>query len=176
MPKRLSTAERFFSKVNKTDKCWEWTAYRDRLGYGIFRIGKKHVKAHRAALIISGKEIQVGLDVDHLCRNRGCVNPDHLEVVSHAENVRRGNVGVWQTEMAKTRKTCRNGHPVTLETTYLVKGGKWKTCSICALKSIAKSRSGYCATCGGFFNRLDAHLATQHIHVPVNNSVTQEVA
>lgn len=81
---------RFRAKVTEDPDtgCWEWTAHRTRLGYGRFYAGR-YVQASRWSFEFFRGPIPDGLEIDHLCRNRACVNPDHLEPVSHAENCRR---------------------------------------------------------------------------------------
>lgn len=68
---------RFLAKADLSGDCWTWTATLDREGYGTFYLGR-NVGAHRASLILHGRDLPDGLDVDHLCRNRACVNPDPL--------------------------------------------------------------------------------------------------
>lgn len=86
------TAEvRFWAKVDKTDSCWLWTASVNQLGYGRFRVDNTtRVTAHRYAYETLVGPIPDGQELDHLCRVRSCVNPAHLEPVSHRENVLRG--------------------------------------------------------------------------------------
>lgn len=82
--------ERFWEKVDATGDCWEWTSTR-RNNYGRFWIeGTRFVQAHRQAWEFLVGLIPEGLHLDHLCRNVGCVNPDHLEPVTPQENFRRG--------------------------------------------------------------------------------------
>jgi hypothetical protein len=95
----LAFLDRFWSKVDDSGSrgCWEWLAAKERTGYGTFFC--RHVigrgtaipeRAHRVAYELLVGPIQAGLTLDHLCRNRGCVNPAHLEPVTRGENVRRG--------------------------------------------------------------------------------------
>lgn len=99
MPSSLDTAliqaseDRFWLKANvgSANECWEWKAARFRKGYGMIKIGRKCEGAHRVSVVLSGRDIPDGQCVDHLCRNRACVNPAHLEVVSTGENNRRGH-------------------------------------------------------------------------------------
>lgn len=79
--------------VDEATGCWEWQGHRARNGYGKFYDAESGhvVLAHRAYYERHISAIPVGLQIDHLCRNRGCVNPEHLEVVEQTENVRRGS-------------------------------------------------------------------------------------
>lgn len=90
----METLQIFLSKVNKTDSCWIWTRCVLRSGYGQTTHEGKRWYAHRLSFILHGKEIPMGKVLDHLCRNRTCVNPSHLEAVTQKVNIQRGvNVG-----------------------------------------------------------------------------------
>ena len=105
---------RFFNKVDKDTPlgCWQWQGRINPKGYGIFQ-GRM---AHRFSFILANGEIPDGLEIDHLCRNRGCVRPNHLELVTHSENLKRGIVGRKNHNAFKTH--CKYGHEFTPENTY----------------------------------------------------------
>lgn len=106
--------------------CWNWTGPRDHNGYGTVTIDG-HTKAHRAFYTRHVGEIPEGLQLDHLCRNRGCVNPEHLEPVTLRENVLRGT-GVTAVNARRTH--CIHGH--LLEEPNLVRNSRgWRMCKTC---------------------------------------------
>jgi hypothetical protein len=86
--------------------CWVWTGAVGADGYTRFRVGGRTRSAHRVVYNLFRGPIPGGLELDHLCRQRRCVNPRHLEPVPHAENMRRADVG--KAQRAKTH--CPNGH------------------------------------------------------------------
>lgn len=118
--------ERFWAKVDAGGDCWEWTASRFD-GYGRFGVAGRQQGAHRVAYEILVGPIPADLVIDHLCRNRGCVNPDHLEPVTPEENRRRGIVD-------RERKHCPRGHLFTPENVYISSKGR-KECRICRAAS-----------------------------------------
>ena len=83
---KKTTEERFWEKVDKSGECWVWTASCNQYGYGQFRHGGKVVLAHRLAFEWANGGIPEGLQADHRCHRRNCVRPDHLRLVTHAEN------------------------------------------------------------------------------------------
>lgn len=89
---RGSPEERFWRLVEKGDpsSCWIWTGKKGSKGYGLAHVdGGRQAQAHRVAYELLVGPIPDGLEIDHTCNVRPCVNPDHLEPVTHAENVRR---------------------------------------------------------------------------------------
>lgn len=104
--KRTPVGERFWPKVDKAVFCWNWTAARTANGYGLFHLSDRSmVRAHRWAYENMIGPIPKGLDLDHLCRNRACVNPDHLEPVTRQVNLNRGR-NFW-----REKTECPHGHP-----------------------------------------------------------------
>jgi hypothetical protein len=98
---------RFWAKADKSDGCWQWIAFRDSRGYGrIFFHGESHY-AHRVSYALAFGAIPAGLQIDHLCRNRACINPAHLEAVTARENVLRGE-GMGAKNARRTH--CKRGH------------------------------------------------------------------
>jgi hypothetical protein len=123
------TAEEFFAQTMPIPEsgCWVWMGSSDIRGYG--RIARRHhgkrlsVQAHRYAYELHYGPIPDRLEIDHLCRVLSCVNPAHLEAVTHAVNVKRGQKGVL-------RMQCKWGHPFNAETLRLNKNGT-RSCRPC---------------------------------------------
>lgn len=113
--------------------CWEWTGAMTQ-GYGRVRWERRSRPVHRLMVEwATGEPVPAGMEPDHLCRNTACANPnaDHLEVVTHAENVRRGrwSAGAAAAQLAKTH--CKNGHELTPENTYVPPGKPFRQCKTC---------------------------------------------
>lgn len=118
----MTAIERFIPKVEFTATCWLWNACRDQLGYGSFGIGGrgKNRRAHIWAYEHFIGAIPEGLELDHLCRTRHCVNPWHLEPVTHRENTLRG-ISFVALNAAKTH--CKQGHPLEGDNVKILKRG-----------------------------------------------------
>jgi hypothetical protein len=116
--------------------CWEWRGARNPKGYGNIRVDKisPAKSAHRVAYIELVGPIPQHLEVDHLCRNRACINPVHLELVDHATNVRRG--------VQPRFPSCKSGHEFTEENTrWWGPDKRFRACRACAREFTRQHRS-----------------------------------
>jgi len=114
----IFSEQRFWKHVSKTPYCWLWQGALNNSGYGSFR----GVGAHRWAYEHFRDAIPAGFEIDHLCRNKACVNPDHLELVSHRENSLRS--GGWAMRHA-TATHCPAGHPYDVTNTNHRRGRRY---------------------------------------------------
>lgn len=123
---------RFMKFVEKDqDGCWNWKGHIARKGYGSFH--SKERLAHRVSYLLFKGELIKNLTIDHLCRNRKCVNPDHLEQVTSKENRDRGLCGILRTH-------CSNGHEFSKENTYLYPNARNKrVCKTCKKEQSRKA-------------------------------------
>jgi hypothetical protein len=88
-PRAAREDEAFWAKVDTSGDCWEWQGAITTAGYGQMRFDGRLSHAHQVAFQIHGGVVPEGMELDHLCANRRCVNPAHLEPVTHGENIRR---------------------------------------------------------------------------------------
>ena len=134
-----AVAERFWAKVYLPpceDDCWTWTAYVGGRGYGLFQVSSHKGAAHRWAYEDAHGMIPEGLEVDHLCRNRRCVNPAHLEPVTNRINVLRG---IGPTALNARKTHCPQGHPYSGENLKIRPAGE-RQCRICKRATDEKRR------------------------------------
>lgn len=120
----MTPEDRFFAKVEKTDTCWLWTKATWQ-GYGRFSFEGRNVLAHKWWWETLNGPTSEGYELDHTCRVRHCVNSNHLECVTHGENVRRGNGG------RKPAVRCPQGHEYSGENVYIRPDGRGRGCKAC---------------------------------------------
>lgn len=135
MSKRITPAiDRVLSKCLTTPTgCWEFQGHRDQHGYGNIGLGGRggrQTKAHRVTYEALVAEIPEGLVIDHLCRNKSCVNPAHLEPVTQRENLRRADAWGAAASARRARTHCPQGHPYDAENTYVTPSGS-RDCRAC---------------------------------------------
>lgn len=122
-----ATDERFMARFEKLFKvgpgCWEWIGHKTG-GYGRTYYKGASLMAHRLSFLLAGNEMPVGLVIDHICRNRGCINPQHLRLVTHRENIL---AGIAPTAINARKSVCKLGHPLTLITAT----GRYRRCRPC---------------------------------------------
>lgn len=137
----MTPTERFWTKVEKRGsyECWPWLGSLTYKGYGQFMLTRRQmVPAHRFAYESMIGPIPDDLTIDHLCRNKPCCNPIHMQPVTRGENARRGNLGLRRT-------VCYHGHPMTPENTVYWgtnrHGRPDRRCRTCALEKSRRNQS-----------------------------------
>lgn len=131
--------DRILSRVIEAESgCWEWQGARSD-GYGHIALGGKAYPVHRVVYESIVGPIPLGLCIDHLCRNRACCNPAHLEPVTVAENSRRSPIA--QSTINANKTHCMNGHPFNDENTYIHPKHGWRKCRPCANEYLAAWRA-----------------------------------
>lgn len=121
--------DRFAAKYEVSDNgCWEWTAFKNPNGYGMFSPGYGVTSrlAHRVSYFMA-TGLNPNADLDHLCRNTSCVNPDHLEPVTHKENMLRG---ISPTAVNAKKTHCNRGHEYAVVGTWASRESG-KQCKAC---------------------------------------------
>lgn len=142
-PKKRPAIERFNEKIKYLPNgCHEWTADSGNSGYGRFWVaGTQKALAHRWAYEYHVGPIPDGLVIDHLCRHKLCVNPEHLEAVTMSENVLRGEGPAKRSAMRFKATHCKNGHEYTPENT--VYKGKKTVVRVCRTCQEASRKAEY---------------------------------
>lgn len=131
----LSHEDKFWSmvKIGSADDCWLWMGKVNNSGYGSIHVKPKPkgpTLVHRYAYELLVGPIPEGRELDHRCRNRRCVNPAHLELVTRSENCKRGDSGLAWAAHQRRKTHCPQGHPYDLFNTYYDKNGG-RQCLIC---------------------------------------------
>jgi hypothetical protein len=133
LPQR--TIDLFWSKVTRLgdSDCWTWLARKSYNGYGLFFTyangNRVALRAHRLAYALQHGHVPAGLVIDHLCENRACCNPSHLQAISHTENVRKGRA---PSALNGKKTHCKRGHPLEDARGYGAAGAKgWRVCREC---------------------------------------------
>lgn len=148
MKRTAPLSERFLSRINKTPNCWEWIGELNKDGYGRFLVKEtqKYWMVHRLALSLVGIRIPKNKVVDHICRNRKCVNPEHLRIVTPYENI-MDERSLAMGRLNKEKTHCVRGHEFEKVGYYLIATSPYK-----------KDRtSRVCKECNRIRGRLTSH-------------------
>ena len=136
--------DRIEAKIERAG-CWVWTGCISSNGYARVTWAGRVENAHRVVWrLLTGRDVPTGMEMDHLCRNRACVNPAHLEVVDKRTNTLRG-IGPTAINARKTH--CNEGHPFTEENTYVESGGG-RRCRTCRAEKNRQRRGQLCRSLG----------------------------
>lgn len=142
----LPLRERLMLKIEiAPDNCWVWKGVIAYDGYGVAKVDNKRYRAHRLVYETFKAPIPDGLVIDHLCRNRACCNPDHLEPVTTRVNILRG---VGPSALAAVKTACAKGHPFA-GSNLIIRSNGQRACRICRTsKPSSKTKQVHsCATC-----------------------------
>lgn len=124
----MAIKERLVSRITENNECWEWVSPITKNGYGVLSVENKVQLAHRVSYEAYKGTIPKGLQIDHLCRNRCCINPEHLEAVTAKENTKRGDSGKARGAQMRAKTHCPKGHEYNEQNTSVyVQRGKYKT-------------------------------------------------
>lgn len=145
--KTQTADQRFWAKVDKSDGCWNWTASLTANGYALFKLDTtagKSIMAHRYAYQELNGPIPDDLTIDHLCKNRRCCNPAHMEVVTRGENSRRGKGWIQGVAVRRANAEigCRKGHPRTPDHAFKTPKGNWRCRTCDRIRQATKKAKG----------------------------------
>lgn len=119
--------------------CFLWLGYLTDSGYGQVTWEGRKMNAHRVAYILSSGDQADGLEIDHLCRVRCCVNPTHLEAVPKITNIRRGEAGTAHAVRQRAKTHCPYGHPYSGENLFTRQVSGYRECRICMRERQSRS-------------------------------------
>ena len=148
------------ASVQKTDGCWLWTGALVR-GYGRTSVNGKATPAHRAVYELLVGPVPADLHLDHLCKVRRCVRPDHLDPVTPATNNDRSDS---PSAMNSRKDRCDRGHEFTPTNTYRPPSGR-RVCRICRNAWMREARRRARSTC-----KHGHHLAPDNVRVKANGT------
>ena len=117
----IKKVEKFLCKINAVDgNCWNWSGEISKEGYGLFSISSKRFFAHRISFEMFKEKLNTSLVIDHVCRNRKCVNPDHLRQVTTRINNIENSISLFAKKSSQSH--CVNGHEFSEDSIYWEKG------------------------------------------------------
>lgn len=155
--------------------CWVWTGVLNGGGYGVVSVANRARLAHRVIFELLRHRVPDGLELDHKCRVRSCVNPDHLEPVTRSENIRRGlapgQLSALQTKLALERTHCPYGHPYSDDNLIVQKTGRvCRECKKRRQKAAFRLRQDKAGIPPGGIKKT--HCIHGHEFTPENTAIT----